>query len=198
MARHLLGRLTVSTATSSVESVKSICRLSGLHLDPRQEVKPRGPILPLGAQITDFGDHALVGIPNAKRAAYLDVIRHALSTNALPLARLPSSWGLGFPQSLFFGRYGRALHSDITSRQHSPVSKGKAPLSSALRKTLKRRGVRLESHRLVLSRSIPPLRFLYTPMHRAKGCGHCAVRQQRCAGVCCPYARPGVDARCRP
>ena len=151
---HIHCSEPVVTATAAILTVKAVCALLGFILGPKKEASPNSEMPLLGSHVRVTSEYAECVLPDRKRSGILLDLENVLRANRLTPAQAAKLRGrLGFAQSLFFGRVGRALLGPIGDRQYSKAWWSRHPLGEDLTASLRWRVANLEA---ALPRRISP------------------------------------------
>ena len=126
-----------ATCESSFLVIKAVCRLLGFELDFKKEHAPSKSFSLLGAQVTVSEGFCEASLPDRKRLATAHDLEVILKGGRLTPAQAAKVRGrLGFSQSLFFGRVGRALLGPFSDRQYTAATGTHHPLTDDIREAL--------------------------------------------------------------
>ena len=121
-----------STIDSAFVVLNAINAAVGLPLAPDKGSEPTENLCLLGAQITFASDFVEAALPRRKAVDLIHDLRPVLQRGSLSPAQAAKLRGrLGWAQSLFFGRFGRARLAPFSARQYASIS-GKARLPTEL------------------------------------------------------------------
>ena len=127
----------LSTCDSAFRTVKALCALLGLVLDPLKETAPTCSLNLLGAFISVHSGYVDASLPERRRDELRNDVQTVLKNNRLTPALAAKLRGrLGFAQSLMFGRVGRAHLAVLSDRQYTQMSGTRFPLNDELRASL--------------------------------------------------------------
>ena len=128
---------TAGTIDSAFRTIKSVCLLLGFVLEETKEQPPTKRPTLLGAEIEISEGTIIARLPDRKKSEILNELRQILAKGTLTPAQAAKIRGrLGHSQSLMFGRYGRALLTEFTTRQYSKNPTKFHPLNDELKSTI--------------------------------------------------------------
>ena len=160
-----------NTAIQSVyEALNVLNDLRNLPIAKDKGSPPADAIAPSGARVGISEKFIEAPLPKRDAGCLIHDLRYVLQRGTPSPAQVAKlRGGLGWAQSLFFGRFGRALLAPLTARQYASLS-GKATLSAELADVIPWRVARLGDPipRRIYYRHTKPV-VLYT---NAFGAGH--------------------------
>ena len=128
---------TAGTVNSAFQTIKSVCNLLGFVLEDAKEQPPSSKLVLLGAEVSIFDEIVTARLPERKRCEILNELRQFIAKKSVTPAQAAKMKGrLGHSQSLMFGRYGRALLTEFSSRQYSKNQTKFHPINDDLAETI--------------------------------------------------------------